>query len=389
MDSVTCDELAVSVRLLAGEERRLLAGLLGGGAGYFVWLSGTGATAERLVESVLGPVSVSPWSAEATLLVVTFSVMWVLLPSVLAVRFVVDEVTNVRGNVEKRYRLERPFVLLVPPFVGLFVVLGAGLVGGFGMGLLFVLGFVSAVSLVRTVAYGYRVYALSAPRGLQTLLFATAVFVSLATAVTSAGLAGQGELVVVAVSWAGLSGVAFGTVPVAGTAVPVLSLASATIPAIAALTYVAVQLLAGTVVRARQPEVPRSALRAGQRHPRVVQPGNGGRLAADTRPGKTEGDPTGGDDPDGTTSAAPTSVAGENGPIDGDGTDQGDDGDEDDSSNRFGQTRVYTPGSDPESPDQITGASVKNELCPICGTTYEADPDRTHCPNCNAILNQE
>lgn len=385
--TIARDELVDSVRLLVDEERRLLAGLVGGGAGFLVWVAGTGVTVGRLVEMVRGPVSVDPWSGEASLLVAVFFCLWVVVPSVLAVRFVLGEVLNLRGNVEQRYRFDQPLVLLVAPLAGLVAVVGVALVLGVGVGVLLALWVASAVLLARTVAYGYRVYSLSVPRLLQAALFVAAALVGLSVAVQTAGLADQQRLVAAAIGRAGLSGVASGTVRIGAVSAPLVALTGAAAPAAVALAYVGLQLLASLVVRARKPEVPRSAIRAGQRHPGVVQPGASERLAVGAGPAEGATD-DGGSATNG--NGTPEGATEKRGDADEAGDGSGDDEDDAVGPDRFGETRVYTPSSDAQATDPELGkTSVKNELCPICGVTYEAEPDRTNCPNCNAILDED
>lgn len=363
-------ELAASVRLLAGAERRLFAGLLVGAVGYLIWITGTGVAAGQFVTAVVGPVSVDPWSAEAAGLTALLALLWVVGPSLLAVRLVVGALTNLRGNIDQRYRLERPLVLLVPPLAALVVVLAVTVARGtVGPAVLVALGFVNVVLLIRTVAYGYRVYSLSVPLLLQTALLVAALGVSLAVVSRTAALAGQDALVRAAASEYGVDRYAFGTFQGWGLDAPFLPLAGAVLPGAIALSYVWFQILASLIVRARRPNVPRSAIRPGQRYPQVVQPGTSRRLAMGTaaETDGTDADDGGasglGSDPDGAT-GDPTPDA---------------------SDDRFGQTRVYTPPDDGDDGD-AGGATVKSELCPICGDTYAADAGHTQCPNCNAVL---
>jgi len=353
-------ELVASVRLFVGAERRLLAGLLGGGAGYLIWLAGTGVAAEQLAAVLVGPVSVDPWTTEAAGFTAVLALLWVVGPSLLAVRLVVGAVTNLRGNVEQRYRFDRPLVLVAPPLAALAVVLGVALVRRtVDPAVLVALGVVNVVLLVRTVAYGYRVYSLSTPRLLQGLVLVAALAVTAGVASRTASLAGQEALLEAAARRYGVADLAFRRLRYAGVSVPVLPLASAAAPGAVALTYVWFQLLASLVVRVRRPDAPRSAVRAGQRYPQVVQPGTSDRLAMGTAgEDGTDGDADEASEPD-----------------------EGGDGDED----QFSHTRVYTPPEDGFD-DPAADDAVKSELCPICGATYEADAGHTNCPNCNAVL---
>jgi hypothetical protein len=376
--SGTRRELVASVRLLVSEERWLFTGLVGGAIGYFIWVAGTGAAVEPVAGAVAETLSVDRESVE----IWAFAVLWILLPSVVAARYVVDHLTNLRGNVEQCYRLDQPVVLLGPP--ALFVlgaVVFAALRGGVGPTALVALGAANVVLLVRTVAYGYRVYSLSVPRVLQGLLVVAALVLSLGIVCRIAPLAGHEALVEGVADSYGLGR----TVTLGSSAVPVLELAGATAPGALALAYVWAQVFTSLVVRIQGPDVPRSAIRAGQRYPQFVQPGTDRPLAMGTVPEPSE---AGSDDEDGTAEAS-AAKAGQTTGADGDpevtAGESAADGDGKDGTGQFGQTRVYTPPEDEDGMDAV----VKSELCPICGETYDADAGYTNCPNCNAVLDRD
>jgi len=396
-------EIGRSVRLLVDEERWLFLGLVAGAAGYLVWLAGTGVAVSQVADLAVGAYTVDPWSTEAVGLAAVFAVLWILVPSLVAVRYVVGNLTNLRGNVEQCYRFDRPLVALVPPLVLLAAAVAVG--AARGVATWYVLGLLAVANtllLVRTVAYGYRVYSFSAPRLLRALVFGSAVVATTATATRAASLAGQSALVEAAAARYGVADLVFGEVSRAGLTAPLLPLVAVATPAALALAYVWVQLFASLVVRIRRPDVPRSAIRAGQRYPQVVQPGTRDRLAMGTASG---GGDAGARDGSGGGSANAEGVedasaddggsAGGRESSDGSTAEGGPAGSGDDSVEPVGQTRVYTPPDDAEDPpldaESETGAdgtAVKNEFCPICGETYAADPDRTNCPNCNAVLDR-
>jgi len=375
--SGTRRELVDSFRLLVGEERWLFAGLAGGAVGYLIWVAGTGAAVEPVADAFAETLSVDRESVE----VWAFAVLWVLLPSMVAARYVVDHLTNLRGNVEQCYRFDQPLTLLGPPaLVVLVTVVFATVQGRVGPTALVALGAANVFLLVRTVAYGYRVYSLSVPRALQGLLVFAALALSLGIVCRIAPLAGHEALVE---SMADRYGVG-GTVTLGASAVPVLELAGALVPGALAFAYVWVQIFASLVVRIQGPDVPRSAIRAGQRYPQFVQPGTDRRLAMGTVPEPSEA----GSDEDDTAEPSETE-AGQTTGTDGDpevtaGESAAADGDGEDGDSQFGQTRVYTPPEDEDGMDVV----VKSELCPICGETYDADAGYTNCPNCNAVLDE-
>ncbi|WP_436929741.1 hypothetical protein [Halosimplex halobium] len=398
-------ELGRSVRLLADEERWLFVGLVAGAAGYLIWLAGTGVAVSQVAELAVGAYSVDPWSTEAAGLLVALAVLWVLVPSAVAVRYVVGRLTNLRGNVEQCYRFDRPLVALAPPLVLLAVAVGAGAARGSAtVPVLGLLAVANTLLLVRTVAYGYRVYSFSAPRLLQALVFLSAVVATTAAATRAASLGGQTALVEAAAARYGVADLVFGAVSRAGLTAPLLPLVAVATPAALALAYVWIQLFASLLVRIRRPDVPRSAIRAGQRYPQVVQPGTTDRLAMGTAPddGADEGSADGASE----SNDAVDSSGGGGPAADGSTADAGaDDGGESDESGSAdpgedaveppGQTRVFTPPEDADevSPEAVSEGtserSVKNEFCPICGETYAAEPDRTNCPNCNAVLDRD
>jgi len=409
-------ELGTSVRLLAGPERWLLLGLLAGGVGYLVWVAGTAVAVSRAAEALAGPVSVDPWSSGAAGLAVAFALLWVVAPAALAVYFVVGNLTNLRGNIDQPYRVDRPLVLLVPPLVALAAVVGVAVAReSASPAVLAAVGAASALLLVRTVAYGYRVYSLSVPRLLQALVFVAAAVAGLAVVSRADSLTGQEALVAAVADRYGVAEYAFGETTVAGLSAPTLPLAAAVAPAALAFAYLAVQLLASVVVRVRRPDVPRSSIRAGQRYPAVVQPGTSRRLAMGTGSPVAGGGGAAAAGSDGENGDATADAAANDDGTDGDGaaasgaeeSDDGPGGADASADDRMGQTRVFTPPDDAdpmpadgpgeESADAAAdatdvvegGNAVKSELCPICGATYEADADRTQCPNCDAVLDTE
>ncbi|WP_459194938.1 hypothetical protein [Halosimplex sp. J119] len=395
-------ELGRSIRLLGDEERWLFAGLVFGAAGYLIWLAGTGVAVSQAADVAFGSYSVDPWSTEAATLAVTFAVLWVLLPSVAAVRYVVGNVTNLRGNVEQCYRFDRPLVALVPPLALLLVAAAVGAVRGVATWyVLAALAVANTLLLVRTVAYGYRVYSFSVPRLLQGLLFVSAVVATTAAVTRASDLAGQTALVEAVVARYGIADVAFGTVSRAGVSAPALPLAAVATPAVLAFAYVWVQLFASLLVRIRRPDVPRSEIRAGQRYPKVVRPGTTDRLAmgtaADGGGGQTEVAP--GDSGSAATDDSPSPSSGDDSSAGAPSTG----GDADEQAENVSQTRVFTPPDDADDAavgadatrsvgEEATGASdedaTKSEFCPICGETYAADASHTNCPNCNAVLDR-
>jgi hypothetical protein len=237
-------ELADSVRFLVREELWLFAGLLGGSVGYVIWVAGTGAAVEEFVRVLADVLPLDRGSTELWV----FALLWVVVPSVVAVRYVVDHLTNLRGNVEKCYRVDQPLVLLGPPAVLVSAASVYGAVRGtVDATVLLAVGAANVVLLVRTAAYGYRVYSLSVPRLLQALLFVAAVATSIGLVGRIAPITGKAALVDGVVAQYGLDG----TISAGASSVPLLAFVGATAPGVVALSYVWVQIFASLIVRIR------------------------------------------------------------------------------------------------------------------------------------------
>ncbi|MFC7195751.1 hypothetical protein ACFQL4_15830 [Halosimplex aquaticum] len=144
--------------------------------------------------------------------------------------------------------------------------------------------------------------------------------------------------------------------------------------------------------------MPRSAIRAGQRYPQVVQPGTSDRLAMGTASdgggGETEVEPSeqGSSATDDAADSSPASGSSTATAATASGDGAGTTGDE--QAQNVGQTRVFTPPDDADltadgdATRAVAEDATKNEFCPICGETYEADAGHTNCPNCNAVLDE-
>ncbi|MFB6086958.1 MAG: hypothetical protein ABEJ85_00430, partial [Haloarculaceae archaeon] len=390
-------ELAASFRLFAREERRLYGALVALALVYPVWVAGTGVAVSRVATSALGPVTVDPWTHQTTAHVGLFAFLWVVLPAGAGAAVAVNELTNIRGNIRQCYRFGRPALLLVPPALGYVVVVATLRVGPAGIPteyLVAALGVVSVVFLLRVVAYGYRVYALSIPRVLQTMLFAGMASLSVAGLSRSAGLAGQEAFVRKVATTAGASGFVHGTVTAGDVVAPTALALAIAAPTVLGVTYLVAQFLASLVVRVRKPDVSRASVRAGQRYPTFA---DAGADAVAQRGRKTDAD-TGGDgdaDTDGDVGAADgtTAVGSDDSVSDADApsaevqsvghTRVYSPPDEDDATGSVADDRTVTndrpPVTDTGADDrstQVDDPAVKNEMCPICGVTFAADPDR-------------
>ncbi|KAA9397932.1 zinc ribbon domain-containing protein [Haloarcula sp. CBA1130] len=179
--------------------------------------------------------------------------LWLLSPSLATVVLVNRRLRNSYGNLVEAYRLDHPSLLLVLPGT---VLLGC-LLGSLILGqqrLLTVVAFFGTVHLVvRTVAYGHRVYTLSVPPLLSLLVCVSAVSLSTGWVLQMGTASGVSSALS---PWLARAGVG----PIAETALQLLGVrpSQATalfiaVPGVLASAYLFVQLLAGTVVRIRAP----------------------------------------------------------------------------------------------------------------------------------------
>ncbi len=274
-------ELWKSVRIVWTGERWLLAGPVVAAVVYALWVGVTGAAVSYLAPMAGVSLALAPWTGTTTALAALVALLWVVVPAGATAYAVDRQLTNHRDNLRLCYRLSHPAVLVWPPALLLAATLGA-LVGLAAAPVALQVAVVAAAAflVVRTVAYGYRVVAFSRPLLLQGVVFLSAATLAVAVLVGAATATGRQELLVdvgsglgEATGVGGLSTVLSGTVDVAGASVTAsVALATATMVGLSA-AYVAVQSLAGLVLRIRKPTVKRSQLRTGQRFPWFLKPG--------------------------------------------------------------------------------------------------------------------
>jgi hypothetical protein len=179
--------------------------------------------------------------------------LWLVGPSLATVVLINRRLRNRHGNLADAYRLDHPSVLLAIPGSVLLGCLLVSLILGQRRPLTVIALFGTVHLVVRTVAYGHRVYTLSVPTFLSLLVFVSAVSLStgwLVQTVTAPG-------VLSALSpWLTQTGIS----PVVETALQLTGVqpAQATpllvaVPGVLASAYLFFQLLAGTVVRIRAP----------------------------------------------------------------------------------------------------------------------------------------
>ncbi|NLV12727.1 zinc-ribbon domain-containing protein [Haloarcula argentinensis] len=297
-----------------------------------------------------------------TLRTVLAAGLWLVGPSLATVVLINRRLRNRHGNLADAYRLDHPSLLLaIPGSVLLGCLLLSVILGQLWL-LTMVVLFGTVHLVVRTVAYGHRVYTLSVPPLLSLLVFVSAVSLSTGWLVQMDTASGVSPALS---PWLARAGVG----PVAETALQLTGVqpAQATpllvaVPGLLASAYLFLQLLAGTVVRIRAP-LSNPQYRPGQRLPimppvRAVQ--NGTERSTAER----------------AVDAAPDSQE-----QTGDGTDTEDTGSDEESPGHTG-TRVFSPDEVPaaqrpahESVQDNAESSDGGEEPETAGDDSETDTD--------------
>jgi hypothetical protein len=423
-------ELSGSVRLLWARERWLWSGVVAVLAGFALWVGATGAALNYGAEFAGQPLSVTAWSSTTTVVFATVTVLWIVVPAALVTYLVNSYVTNVSGNVHTHYRVEHPVTLVVPVLV-LFAV---GAAGGVALGevptaLAGALVAAGLLLLVRTLAYSYRVFSFSSPFVVWVGLFVSLAVTAVALLVGTATVAGRRAFVedaaagVSALLGSGtVADILTGTTTAGPVTVSTLLGLAAVLPAGFALSYILVQILVGLGNRFREPDVPRSQLRTGQRYPGFAHPiaeGSGRTpTAPDTAASATNGGPSqSSNDPSRTGSSGPAATADSD--LSGDDADDADQltadtGETDDGVDDVSHTKVFTapddgfdgdvPGVDDapaQSDDEtaVVGSADSTDRnddrggdgyrCPTCADSFESDTNFAYCPTCGTELQPE
>jgi len=379
----------------------LLAGylLLGG------WVVATGIALATAVPTLATTPLATVGSTAITGRDVFALVVWVAAPALAAARLLDHRLSNSYGNLASQYRIDNPGALPAPSGVAMVLAALVALVVGPTPPVVAVLALASAHFLIRTVAYGRRVYSVSSLALFRVLTAVSAASLSAAWLVHGAGLPAPAS------EWLGRAGVG----PVVETGLGVVGVTPGatvgvlvTLPALLAGAYLAVQAAVARRVRARAP-LSAPEKRAEQRFPIMPPVSQQARAGA----GQANGAGAGTEDAGGATADDVSAVSGPSGadgdgtPADGTPTDGADSGeaDEDDTSH----TRVFTTdeaipdgdeavtavaagtddtdGGDDEwiddtsifSPDD---GSPDGDDCGVCGESLPADKTVTFCPNC-------
>ncbi|MDS0276197.1 zinc ribbon domain-containing protein [Halomicroarcula sp. S1AR25-4] len=395
-DRVLVAEFRRSISLLRSEVW-VLTGALLGALCYGAWVLATGIAVGSATPGLASSVVTTVGDVTVTGLSVLALVLWVVVPAIAVSVLAGRRFRNEHGNLEKRYRLDHPALLLALPGLVMGGCLVATVTAGRSPAVTAIALVASVHLLVRTVAYGYRVYTLSVPRLFTASLAVGGAALAGGWLVTATVLAERSETAGGLVTRSGLSSVVETGLTLAGVGPADALAVLVSVPALLATAYLAVQLVAGTVVRIQAP-LSNPTRRPGQRFP-IMPPvsrgdaGENGAVAVgsgsddgeadtvDEVSAEDEPDTTGDasdddrshtrvftpDDPVPENSGTPTEVA----TVDGMGHDEDDtdDGWEDD-------TAVFSFDREDSSPD----------VCEACGETIAADAEVSFCPNCGERL---
>ncbi len=273
------EDLVSSFRLAVTDEGRLFGAGLLALVVYALWVGLSGAALTFGADALNVSLSPEPWTGAKTGLTAVALLAWVVVPAAVAAWLLVRQLTNESGNIAQRYRYRHPGVLLAPPAVLLAVALATTVALDGPWPVLVVLVFAALFLLARTVAYGYRVFSLSAPWALAAAAGLSFLALSVALLTGGATVAGrESYLEAVTEGFTGAVGadaaatVVTGSVTVAGATLPAAVVVAVAVPAGLSVLYLLVQTLAGVVNRLRKPDVPRSELRTGQRYPDFARP---------------------------------------------------------------------------------------------------------------------
>ena len=389
-DRPPAEELRRSVAVLATEWWLVVGGL----AGYLtvgLWVVGTGLALDALAPGFATTSLTTIGSRPITGLTVLAAVAWLLAPAVAGAWLLDRQLSNVNGNLMSQYRIDHPGVLPAPS--GLLVVVAtlAALVVGPHPAVLAVMAIAGIHLLVRTVAFGRRVYSFS-PKPLFSVMSAVSgLALSAAWLVHAPGLPGAAGQQVANAGVDTVAGTGLGLAGVgAGTATGVL----VAVPALLSGLYLAGQTVVARSVRSQAP-LENPVKRAEQRYPIMPPVGDSSRPgpptpsasgsasststnASSTEPDTTDDQP----EPDDTDATEPSSdddsshtrVFTTDEPIPDDdeamATVADAEGDEEDDG-WIDDTAIFSPD----------GATRSDDECGNCGEEIPRD-SVTFCPNC-------
>ena len=294
---------------------------------YGGWVLATGLLMETLglegtVLATIEGVAVSMRTALA-------AGVWLVGPSLATVVLLNRRLRNSYGNLVDAYRLDHPSLLLAIPGSVLLGCLLLTVTLGQRRPLTVVALFGTVHLVVRTVAYGHRVYTLSVPPLLSVLVFVSAASLGTGWLIQPVNAPGGSSTLSPWLARAGVGPVAETALQLTGVQPSQATPLFIAVPGVLASAYLLFQLLAGTVVRIRAP-LSNPQRRPDQRFP--IMPPVGGPQNGDETPVP---DQNVGVEPDSPEQA-------------GDGTNTADDGSAEESPGHTG-TRVFSPDEAPQA----------------------------------------
>ncbi|WP_324757415.1 hypothetical protein [Haloarcula montana] len=385
-------ELRESVALLAEEWRVLALGLCGPLV-YATWVVASGLVLEAGTPALKRAVATTVAGTPVRGLELFALLAWIVLPSLAAIALVQRQLFNRHGNLANSYRMAEPGVLLVVPSLALVGCLAALVVSGWSLPLATALLVVTVHFLVRTVAFGHRVYTLSLTRTLLGMIAVSALSVVVGLLIRLSTVTGLDPRLASRAATAGVADAVQTWTALIGIESALLLRGTLFVPIALSVCYLLAQTTVASIAKRRGlPSAPKR--RPGQRVPESAQPSavtSATRVVsnADTAPEATgdsdgtavtnsESDPTPGsaDDADG---PGPTTTPSET----------ADGGDE------HSGTRVFTPtepvpsaddpGEQPTETDERSGSvetaqTSRSRVLPMIETTeaYRRSGDGTH-----------
>lgn len=381
-------ELRDSVRLL-GSERRLFAGGFVGAVVFALWVFATGTLVQSVAPSLTGTTLLTAGGASVDAFTAFAAVAWVVVPGVVSARLLDRYLRNHRGNLESRYRFDHPSLLLAPSGVVVLLAVGLSSLVGQSLPLLVAATVASAHLLVRTLAYGHRVYSFSVPALFSLFAFLTGGALAVGWLLFGAAFADSSARLSQVLSAAGVTSVVETAVALAGTDAGTLLAGAAVFPAVLSLAYLVAQSAVAAPVALGAP-VENPQPRPGQRYPpNAVE--RSSRETTEAAQVATDGSAEAGGSSETASEAEATdgTDSSETDAADRPGTrvftpdepvpevDERDDTDETTADEWFEDTAVYT--------DDAASGDTPDE-CPACRADIPLETNASFCPNCGERL---
>ena len=394
-DSPPVVELRRSVSLLA-TEWWVFIGILASYLLFGAWVVGTGIALTVAVPSLARTTVTTVGATPVTGRTAFALIAWVVAPAAVAAWLLDRQLSNPSGNLIKRYRFDHPGVLPAPPGVLALVFAVAAIALG-PLVPVVALGAVAGIHLlVRTVAFGRRVFSFSPPRLFRAFSLLSGAALAAAWLVHAPGLPDSAGR---QVGRAGVGSVVDTATAIAGTTPATALGVLVAVPALLSGLYLGVQAAVAHRVRSRAP-LPNPEPKGARRYP-IMPP-----VPDSERPGVTVPDRS--ETPD---DQSPTDEADEpaeaDEPVDGDEPTEVDKPAAEESDDGKSDTRVFT--ADEPVPDEKAVTKLADEAettdddedwiddtsvfspergsassdeCDSCGKELPTDSSVTFCPDC-------